>query len=52
MIERRGDSRSTAAPALQFSAPTLGFLEEEITLRYGLTATSRFLRQRRAAGFR
>ncbi len=37
VIERRGDSTSTSAPGLQFSTPTLGFLEEEITLRYGLT---------------
>jgi molecular chaperone DnaK len=42
VIERRGDSMSATAPALQFSAPTLGFLEEEITLRYGLTADLTF----------
>ena len=37
MIERFGDSTSASVPALQFSAPSLGFLEEEITLRYALT---------------
>jgi len=37
VIERRRDQAAAVAPALQFATPTLGFLEEEITLRYGLT---------------
>ena len=42
VIERCRESRSTAVPALQFAAPSLGFLEEEISLRYGLTADLTF----------
>ena len=42
VIERYGESRSTAVPALQFAAPSLGFLEEEVSLRYGLTVDLTF----------
>jgi molecular chaperone DnaK len=37
VIERRADGDTRGKPALQFSAPSLGFLEEEIQFNYGLT---------------